>query len=260
MEIIEKVIVMDTETANTLDDPIVYDIGWAVVDYMGNVYETCSYIVADIFYDREFMNTAYYKDKIPQYERDILNNKRTIKSYAQVRAKFSEIVKKWGIKKVFAHNMPFDYRSVNTTLRWITSSKQRYFFPYGMEICDTLLMARQALKGDEDYKHFCEENAFLTKAGKPQFTAEVLYRYIINNPQYEEEHTALEDVLIEKEILTYCLKIKPDVEIHLWKEERQKKEDETEKKEEPVKPKRKRKPRTKKEETVIDNHPTAKIW
>lgn len=68
-----KYIVLDTETTNSLDDPITYDIGWAVIDENGEVYETASYVVADVFLDRELMESAYFADKIPQYWEDIEN-------------------------------------------------------------------------------------------------------------------------------------------------------------------------------------------
>ena len=56
------------------------------------------------------------------------------------------------------------------------------------------------------YRRFCEENGFMTKhkTPQPQFTAEVLYRFISGNVDFIEEHTGLEDVLIETEILKYC--------------------------------------------------------
>ena len=73
-----KYIVLDTETTNSLDDPITYDIGWAVIDENGEVYETASYVVADVFLDRELMESAYFADKIPQYWEDIENGERIL--------------------------------------------------------------------------------------------------------------------------------------------------------------------------------------
>jgi len=42
-------LVLDTETANGLDDPFVYDLGFVVADRKGNIYERHSYIIYDIF-------------------------------------------------------------------------------------------------------------------------------------------------------------------------------------------------------------------
>ena len=58
------------------------------------------------------------------------------------------------------------------------------------------------------YKRFCEKNGYLTKAGKPRKTAEILYRYIINDTTYIEEHKGLQDVDIERQIFAYCVRQK----------------------------------------------------
>ena len=56
-----NVIVMDTETTNSLEDPICYDIGWAVVDKRGKVYDTKSFVNADIFLnEKELMKSLFY--------------------------------------------------------------------------------------------------------------------------------------------------------------------------------------------------------
>ena len=69
---------------------------------------------------------------------------------------------------------------------------------------------------DEEYKGFCEQNNFVTKHNKPKFTAEVLYRFLTNDLEFEEEHTGLADVKIEKEILKECLRRNPSVNGLLW--------------------------------------------
>ena len=59
----------------------------------------------------------------------------------------------------------------------------------------------------EDYKNFCVRNGFMTKHRKPrpQKKAETLFRYLTQNPEYMEEHTALEDSKIELFILITAL-------------------------------------------------------
>jgi len=215
----EKFIVLDTETTNSLDDPIVYDLGWAVVDKDGNVYQTYSFVVADVFLDRELMENAYFKEKIPTYWEQIKSGERILARFYNIRKIFLDCAKANNVKKFFAHNMRFDYKSVNLTQRFLTSSKFRYFFPYGAEICDTLKMARQVLKNNVDYDNFCWDNHYLTARNCKRYTAEIIYRFISNNNQFVESHTGLEDVLIEKEILRFCFQEMEDVEIHLWENE-----------------------------------------
>lgn len=211
----EKYLVIDTETTNSIDDPICYDVGFAVVDKEGKVYEAHSYVVAEIFLDKELMENAYFKDKIPQYWEDIKSGKRKLRKFNTIRNILADICLQYNIKIIMAHNARFDYKSLNLTQRFLTSSKYRYFFPYDTEIWDTLKMARKVFIG-EDYDTFCYENNFVTKRGCKRYTAEILYRFLTNNLEFEEEHTGLEDVLIEKEIFAYCMAKLPNLNGALW--------------------------------------------
>ena len=198
-------LVIDTETTNSIDDPFCYDIGFAVVDAYGKVYETHSYVVADVFLDQDLMASAYFADKVPQYWDEIKSGKRTLRRFATIKSILRDVVAQYGITNVVAHNASFDNRALNTTQRMLTCSKWRYFLPYGCQWWDTLKMARQAMAECEEYHQFCQENGFVTLRGQSQFTAEVLHRFFTGDVGFIEEHTALEDVLIEKDILAYCL-------------------------------------------------------
>lgn len=211
------ILVFDTETANSLDDPLVYDIGWAIVDKYGKVYETKSFINEDIFINEyELMKTAYYFDKRPIYWKRIMNGETQRKTWYEIRKEFLASIEKWGIKEVVAHNARFDYRSTATTQRWLTKSKYRYFIPKGIEIWDTLKMARDVIGTMPTYKKYCEENGYICKNGQLKMTAEILYRFIKKDETFEEEHTGLSDVLIEKDILAYCYRQHKKMRKKLW--------------------------------------------
>jgi hypothetical protein len=211
------ILVFDTETANSLDDPLVYDIGWAIVDKYGNVYETKSFINADIFLDeQDLMQTAYYKEKIPMYWDRYRNGETVIKSWYNIRKEFLASIDKWGIKEVVAHNSRFDYRATATTQRWLTKSKYRYFIPKDIEIWDTLKMARDVIGTMPTYRRYCEENNYICRNGQLKMTAEILYRFIKKDESFEEEHTGLADVLIEKDILAYCYRQHKKMRKKLW--------------------------------------------
>ena len=212
-----KVIVIDTETTNSLEEPICYDIGFAIVEKdSGEVLTHKSYVVADIFLDKELMDNAYFKEKIPQYWEEIKKGQRVLTPFYKIAQEFRKLMKENEVEEVYAHNMRFDYRSLNLTQRFITCSKFRYFFPYGTKICDTLKMARAILSKDEEYKNFCLANGYITKNNQVRYTAEVIYRYLTNNVEFVESHTGLEDVLIEKEILKHCLAVDSECDGGLW--------------------------------------------
>lgn len=201
-------LVIDTETTNSIDDPFAYDVGFAVVKATGEVLESHSYVVADIFLDKELMASAYFADKIPQYWEDIKSGKRILRRFKTIKSILHDVMAQYGIRYVVAHNASFDYRSLNYTQRYLTCSKWRYALPWGVEIWDTLKMARKALSGNSEYRQFCIDNGFTYgKEEKPQlrYTAEIIHRFLTGNLDFVEEHTGLEDVLIEKDILAYCL-------------------------------------------------------
>lgn len=216
----DRFVVVDTETTNSIDDPFCYDVGFAVVDILGNVYEKHSYVVSEIFLDKELMDSAYFKEKIPQYWNEIKKGDRCLRSFNFIKLKFAAVCKKHNVKIVLAHNARFDYRSLNLTLRYLTNSRHRFFFPFGIEIWDTLKMAREVLKTIESYGEFCYTHEFLTKRLCKRYTAEIIYRYLINDITFEESHTGLEDVLIEKEIFVFCITHNPEIDGALWKKEK----------------------------------------
>lgn len=201
----EKYIMLDTETTNSLDDPICYDVGFAVVDRNGSVYETHSFVVAEVFLNEELMESAYFIDKVPQYWEDIKKGTRKLAKFNTIRKVLAETMKKYNTNIVIAHNARFDYRSTAKTQRYLTKSKYRYFLPYGTEVWDTLKMAREVLKNDVDYDNFCYNNNYLTKRGCKRFTAEILYRFFTGDNDFVESHTGLEDVSIEKVIFAECM-------------------------------------------------------
>ena len=199
--------VFDTETANGLDDPIVYDFGFAIVDKKGNVYATRSFIIREVFYGmKDLMQSAYYAEKIPQYEKDIAEGKREVVSLYEAKKIFNDYCKKYNVKACIAHNARFDYRSTSKTQRYITKSKYRFFLPYGVELWDTMKMANDTICKQVHYKEWCYLHGYLTKNGRVRKTAEILYRYISGEHKFKESHTGLEDVMIEKEIFAHCMR------------------------------------------------------
>lgn len=200
----EKFIVLDVETTNDIDCPICYDIGFMVVDCEGNIYEKHSYVVADVFFDNALMESAYFKDKIPQYFSDIKNGVRTVRRFATIRRIFVEVCNTYHINRMYAFNSRFDYMALNTTERYLTKSKYRYFFPYGFEIYDILKLARNLLKGNTDYTDFCVANNYLTKNGLNRHTAEIVYQFLNDDLTFEEQHCGLEDCEIEYKIFLAC--------------------------------------------------------
>lgn len=206
-----KIFMCDTETAGSIEKPLVYDMGAMVIDRNGNqiVNETINHINCGVFYyKKDLMETAYYAEKLPAYRDEIWDGEREVFDIMETRERVHKLFKDEGITVVCAHNARFDINALNNTVRDATNGKVRYFFPYGVEVWDTLKMAQQILKEMPTYRKFCEDNGFMTNHAvpRPRYTAEVIYRFITKDTEFEEAHTGLRDVEIEAQILAYFIR------------------------------------------------------
>lgn len=212
-----RVLMLDTETTNSIDDPIVYDLGYEIFDLDGNLYDRNSFVNADVFCDKELMASAFFVDKIPAYWSDIKRGKRELRTWRTITETLYKAIVDNDVKIICAHNARFDYRSIHLTQRYETSSRWRWVFPWGCEWWDTLTMAREILKDNAEYETFCVANNFTTANGKPRYTAEILYKFITNDLDFAESHTGLEDVQIERKIFEYLLELAPSIDGRLWR-------------------------------------------
>ena len=203
----EMYLVIDTETCNTVEQPLPYDIGFAICDRMGNIAEERSYVVAETFLDmKDTMKSAYFAEKIPQYWEDIKNGSREIKSIYKIRKEVKDLMNKYNVKKVGAYNMGFDKRALNNVMRYTTKSFCRWFFPFGTEFFCIWHLATQTLLQQKTFFKMAEKNDWFSEKGNLLTNAEVTYNYINKMSDFKENHTGLEDVRIEIEIMAHCFK------------------------------------------------------
>ena len=219
---------LDTETCNgimldgdklDLSQSLVYDIGWVITDKQGRIYKTRSFLIYEVFVAmKDVMASAYYAEKIPMYWEQVKSGQRKLVRFQTMYNVFWKDLKEFGVKAIFAHNAHFDWKALTNTIRWVYKSKKRFFFPYKMEIWDTLKMARQTIGKQKSYERWCIKNEYMTKHKTPRvrLTAEILYRYISGNNTFDEAHTGLEDVLIETKIMAHCFRQHKKMEYRLF--------------------------------------------
>ena len=201
----EKFIVLDTETCNTLEQPLPYDIGWVVCDRKGVIYAEHSFIVAETFLDmQDVMTSAYYANKIPNYWEDVKSGKREILPMWTIRKIMLDEMKQYNISKVGAYNMAFDKRALNTLMRYTSKSWCRWWFPYGTEMFCIWNMACDVLLARPSYIKFALANNLVSEKGNIKSSAETAYQYLTKDTDFVESHTGLEDVKIEVEIMKAC--------------------------------------------------------
>lgn len=202
----KNILVLDVETANSLEDALVYDVGFIVADLYGNVKERHSYLIRDIFTLRpELMQSAYYADKVPSYFVELKQGKHAMTDFYTMRQVILRLMKEYKIKEVYAYNANFDRNALNKTLRYLTKSRFRWFFPYGTEFKCIWSMACDTIFQQKTFRKVALQHAWFSPSGRFfSSNAETAHRYMTGAYDFNEEHKGLADVEIEYKILLHA--------------------------------------------------------
>lgn len=196
-----KLMIADTETANFINQPLPYDLGYQIVDTVTKeILVRRSFVIQETFMDSDLMKSAYYAEKMPKYWDDIKNGTREMKRITTIKRIVAQDMKNTDCHVVAAYNMGFDKRAVRNGIRYNTQSFYRWFFPYGTEYIDIWNMACSSILRSKHYIKWAINNGYVSEAGNIKTSAEVAYRYITKNNDFVESHTGLEDVEIETAI------------------------------------------------------------
>lgn len=201
--------VIDTETCNTLDKPLVYDLGLTVLNSDGSIRFEYRAIVEEIYNGKkDLMASAHYARKLPAYNQAIASGDLQVKPLALIRKDLHDIIKTYNVTDVWAYNAYFDRKALRNTVLTVSNGLQAYMLPFGLVWRDIWHLACQtALQSRNFYRYVIANNAYTLK-GWPRTDAEITYRYLSGYSNFVEEHTALSDARIESYILARLLKRK----------------------------------------------------
>lgn len=191
-----NICIFDTETIG-IDKPFCYNIGYVIVDT--NTWELLlsrSYVVEQIWHNLPLFKTAYYADKRPIYVNEMRSRKTIMSKYGYICQQMIRDFDSFQVENAYAFNSSFDERVFDFNCDWFKCNN-----PFDtIKIHDIRAFAIKYLV-DDDYKLFCDTNGLYTESGNYSTTAETFYKYISSNTAFIESHTALEDSLIETEVL-----------------------------------------------------------
>ena len=203
-----NICVLDTETLDVITKGV-YDVGVTIVTPQGKILKTCNWINSDIYDNLSVFSTAYYQCKRGEYDYLIKVGKALKMNWHEIRFQFNEMMDKYDVGVIAAYNAGFDVASMsNTHIRHRGEKFLTRFF----EIWDIMGMACRTILSTNEYHEFAKENGMVSDKGNYRTTAECAYRYIKKDKEFIEHHTALEDTLIETEIMFETLKINPNVD------------------------------------------------
>ena len=223
--------------------PLIYDIGWVIMDSRGNYIKKVNYLIQETFFVPNVFNTAYYKAKRPIYI-DLYNKGElpAVKWYEALTELLQDISKS---TLVCASNAPFDLKKAipftNSyiyhlykdnfdgwiqeqynrckTLVWGNPDEQPKNPDYlntncsvwgvNFQMCDLWSLACERLLNNNRYKDFCIQNELYTKSLQYFSTnVENCYKYLFKDVDFTEDHTALSDAIVESQILLKVIKQK----------------------------------------------------
>lgn len=205
-------IVVDTETLGFKGgkqyNQKVFDIGYQIVDKNNNVYSEGSFLVAE-FWERipSLKGAIFYDKKAKLYEERVKSGYTKVLPWNSILQLLSHEMACYDVDYFAAYNLAFDWRVIRQTHEFLKGNEPFNLYDE-VEPFDIYHVACQLLLNRPTYKALAKRNERMTKGGNYQSGAEATYAYIRGPWDYVEEHTALEDVKIEAEILAYCMRQK----------------------------------------------------
>ena len=223
--------------------PLIYDIGWVIMDSKGNYIKKQNYLIQETFFVPQVFNTAYYKAKRPFYI-DLYNKGElsSVEWYTALKELLRDISR---CDLVCASNATFDIKKAipftnkyiwhlhhNDFEEWLnkqyikcqtllySSEGEQPKNPDYLNIncniwnvpfvmCDLWGLACERLLNNNRYKDFCIKNKLYTNSVQYFSTnVENCYKYLFKNIDFTEQHTALSDAIVESQILLKILKQK----------------------------------------------------
>ena len=222
MRIRNNILLVDTETVGDFGTPLVHDIGYRILDKDFNVLFETRHLVKQ---SRQnfLLNTEFYKNKACKYDNDIEQGLVDILSWQDILKEMKDNMRKYRVKVIGAYNVAFDFRAMNFTTQFLDNGNLQFekWFKTKKFLC-IWNMACETILQTEEFQEWARKNQKVSPKGNIMTSAETCYQFLNKNLGFEEEHTALEDVKIETEILKYIIqnchhKVKYGLEYGCWK-------------------------------------------
>ena len=195
-----NILVFDTETVD-VEHAFCYNVGYTIVNI-----ETREklikrdYVIEQVWENKMLFSTAYYAEKKQLYINALRGRKASIKHWGHTMQRMIKDIQEYNVEFAYAFNSPFDVRVFDFNSEWFKSSNALDY----VQTIDIRGLINKLLFSDE-YKAFCEENGYYTESGNYSGNAETLTKFIRQDKEFIEDHTALSDSLIEADIILYMI-------------------------------------------------------
>ena len=210
-----NIVVFDTETAGVKTQTLL-NIGYMVVDLdlATFTYKTKvkrDYVLRDVYNNTMWMRNDMFvgDDKLGALTQNIQHKGAILRTEKQVFEQMARDFDRYSVQYGYAYNCQFDTDKFAKTAI-------EYGLPNPLEklnaVFDLWGFAYWKICMNQDYIDFCNEHEIRTKSGKYIPTSvEGVTKFLNNDPEFLEEHTALSDVYWELRILCECGKRGQDI-------------------------------------------------
>lgn len=195
-------LILDTETTG-LTKPFCYDIGYAIIDDAGNRILRKHFVVEQVWHNLPLFESAYYKDKRPQYIQLMRRHEAIMDKWGYIMRTLNRDIRNNNVVDWYAYNSDFDDSVITFNCDWFKCNNPLETVP----VFDIWGYACRYITPFDEYKQFCEENEYFTDTGNYKQSAEVVYRFLTQDKEFNEAHMGAFDVDIETDILLFCINI-----------------------------------------------------
>ena len=219
--------------------PLIYDLGWKIVDRNGTVYNRMNFLISEIFSVPSVFDTAYYADKRPIYLEKLKSGEITLANWeTAITALLADLEI---VEAVGAYNSMFDFKKAlpftelyisqlyspnfhnwlawqEKSCEWLaeggkatgqTEFEESIFRFRGKvyPLFDLWGLTCQHILNCDEYRQMCIDNKWQTASGKYfKTSAETAYRFLSGNTDFDEAHTAIDDCDIESQLFAEIVK------------------------------------------------------
>ena len=219
--------------------PLIYDLGWKIIDKKGRVYSRKNFLISEIFSVPSIFDTAYYASKRPLYLEKLEKGEIILTDWKTASAEF--VADMEYVEAVGAYNSMFDFKKAipftELYINQLYSPNFHKWLKFQNECCERIVnktviskekefehdvfrfrgksyplfdlwgLSCEYLLNNDDYKKACLLNGWQTESGKYfKTSAETTYRFISGKVDFDEAHTAIDDADIESEIFALIVK------------------------------------------------------
>ncbi len=204
-------LIADTETLGLAPNNFVFDFAYIIATRTKELIRR-SFLIREILCDpgfimRGFNNTEWRKlfgvKIFTEYMPALDESRMKIFNWRDVVETLREDMRTFNVKVFSAYNINFDMRALGKTQHAICNGGK--ILEYKPDLLDLWLFSCVTALNTQLYHDTARQQGWITPADNVRTTAEKTYAFLSGNFDFIEKHIALDDAIIETEILQILL-------------------------------------------------------